>query len=132
MSAITVRVFAVTAGVLLGLGGFILACQALTLFMISLLGPVGGLAAAGGTLILLAALAFWCVRLPSQEVAKEAEEVKSAAGDMLAGLPVEALTSLIRKHPVKIVLAALMLGYTLIRSPERALRQAQSFILALI
>ncbi len=132
MSAITVRVFAVIAGVLLGLGGFILACQALMLALVNWLGPVGGLAAAAAILGLLAFAAFWFVRSPSKEVAEETEEAKAVAGDMLAGLPGEALAALIRKHPVKVILAALMLGYTMVRDPTRALRQAQSFVLALL
>ena len=55
MSAIKLRVFTAVAGVLLGLGAFALACQALIVALVNWLGPVGGLAAAAG---LLAALSF--------------------------------------------------------------------------
>ncbi len=132
MSAITFRVFAAIAGVLLGLGAFVLACQALTVALTDWLGTAGGLMAAAGILLALAVIAFWIVSRPSAEVAAETEEAKSAAVDMLADLPGDAIMSLIRKHPVTVVLAALMLGYTLIRDPGRAMRQFQTVVLGLL
>ena len=132
MSAITFRVFGAVAGALLGLGAFVLACQALTLALIDRLGTVGGLSAAAATLLALAVIAFWFVSRPSAEVAAETEEAKSAAAGMIAGLPMDAVMSAIRKHPVAIVLAALLLGYTLIRDPGKAMRQMQSIVLGLL
>ena len=105
MSAITFRVFGAIAGALLGLGAFVLACQALTLALIDRLGTVGGLSAAAATLLALA---------------------------IIAGLPMDAAMSAIRKHPVALVLAALLLGYTLIRDPGKAMRQMQSIVLGLL
>jgi hypothetical protein len=132
VSAITFRVFGAVAGALLGLGAFVLACQALTLALIDRLGTVGGLSAAAATLLALAVIAFWFVSRPSAEVAAETEEAKSAAAGMIAGLPMDAVMSAIRKHPVAIVLAALLLGYTLIRDPGKAMRQMQSIVLGLL
>ena len=103
MSAITFRVFAAIAGALLGLGAFVLACQALTIALIDRLGTVGGLTAAAATLLAFAVIAFWFVS-----------------------------RSAIRKHPVALVLAALLLGYTLIRDPGKAMRQMQSIVLGLL
>ena len=132
MSAITSRVFAAIAGALLGLGAFVLACQALTLALIDRLGTVGGLSAAAATLLALAVIAFWLVSRPSAEVAAETEEAKSAAAGMIAGLPMDAAMSAIRKHPVALVLAALLLGYTLIRDPGKAMGQMPSIVLGLL
>lgn len=132
MSAITFRVFAAIAGALLGLGAFGLACQALTLALIDRLGTVGGLGAAAATLLTLAIIAFWFVPRPSAEVAAETEEAKSAAAGMIAVLPMDAAMSAIRKHPVALVLAALLLGYTLIRDPGKVMRQMQSIVLGLL
>jgi hypothetical protein len=116
----------------LGLGAFVLACQALTIALIDRLGTVGGLSAAAATLLALAVIAFWFVSRPSAEVAAETEEAKSAAAGMIAGLPMDAAMSAIRKHPVALVLAALLLGYTLIRDPGKAMRQMQSIVLGLL
>ncbi len=132
MSAITFRVLAAIAGALMGLGAFVLACQALTIALIDRLGTVGGLSAAAATLLALAVIAFWFVSRPSAEVAAETEEAKSAAAGMIAGLPMDAAMSAIRKHPVVLVLAALLLGYTLIRDPGKAMRQMQSIVLGLL
>lgn len=132
MSAIKLRIFTAVAGVIMGLGAFALACQALIVALVNWLGPVGGLAAGAGLLAVLSVLAFWAVSRPSEEVEEETEEVKTAAADMLAGLPGDAVMTLIRKHPTAVVLAALMLGYTLIRDPGRAMRQLQSMVLALL
>lgn len=116
----------------MGLGAFVLACQALLVALVNWLGPVAGLAAAAGVLAVLSFLALWAVSRPSEEVQEETEEVKTAAASMLAGLPGDAAMALIRKHPTAVVLAALMLGYTLIKDPGRAMRQLQSMVLAIL
>ena len=58
--------------------------------------------------------------------------VGTTAAGLLAGLPGDAVMALIRKHPTAVVLAALMLGYTLIKDPGRAMRQLQSMVLAIL
>lgn len=132
MPAIKFRVFATIAGVLTGLGSFVLACQALTLALVNGLGPVWGLTAAAALLALVAVAAFWSVLRPSEEMEAETEEAKTAAADMISGLPAEALSALIRKHPLALSVAAVTLGYTVIREPGRALRQAQSILLGVL
>lgn len=132
MSAITVKVVAAIAGALLGLGAFWLACNALTHALTGWLGTIGGLAAASALLAAFAFLAFWILFRRSEEVATETEEAKTAAADMLAGLPGEAVMSIIRKHPVTAILAAVMIGYSLIRDPGRVMRQLQSIVIGLL
>lgn len=132
MSAIRFRVFAAIAGALLGLGAFVLVCQALTVVMIAWLGTVGGLMAAAAILALFAFIAFWVVSRPNPEMAEELDDAKSAATDMLAGIPGDALLSLIRNHPVTAILAAAMMGYSLIRDPGRVMRQLQTLVVGLL
>ncbi len=132
MSAIRFRVFAAIAGALLGLGAFVLVCQALTVVMIAWLGTVGGLMAAAAILALFAFIAFWVVSRPNPEMAEELDDAKSAATDMLAGIPGDALLSLIRNHPVTAILAAVMMGYSLIRDPGRVMRQLQTLVVGLL
>ncbi len=132
MAAIKFRVFAAIAGAVMGLGAFVLACQALTTAMINWLGPTGGLTASAGILAVLALAAFVIVSRPIPEMDEEMDEAKSAAADMFAGIPGEAVLSLVRKHPITVVMAALMLGYTLIRDPGRAMRQFQSIVVGLL
>ena len=132
MSATTFRVFVAIAGALLGLGALVLACQALTLALIDRLGTVGGLSAAAAALLALAIIAFWFVTRPGAEVAGETQEAKPAAAGIIAGLPLGAAMSAVRKHHVALVLAALLLGYMLIRDPGKAMRQMQSIVLGLL
>lgn len=132
MPAITFRVFVAIAGVLTGLGAFVLACQALTLALVNGLGPVSGLMVSAAILASIASLAFWFVRRPSPQVEAETEDAKSAAADVITGLPAEALSALVRKHPLAVSLAAVTLGYSLIREPGRAIRQVQSMLLGVL
>jgi hypothetical protein len=132
VSAITSRILTAVAGVLLGLGAVVLACQALTAALVSWLGLIGGLLTGAVVLAALGALAFWAVLRRDPEVEEEVEEVKSAAADMLAGLPGDAIMALIRKHPTVVLVAALMLGLTLVRDPAKAMRQVQNMVLALL
>jgi hypothetical protein len=132
MPAITFKVFAAIAGVLTGLGGFILASQAMTLALVDWLGPVVGLCAAAAILVSLAALSFWFVQRTSLAAKEEAHDAKSAAADMISDLPGQAVLALIRKHPLAVSAAAVTIGYTLMRDPRKALRQAQAVLLKLI
>jgi membrane protein implicated in regulation of membrane protease activity len=96
--AITSRHLTAVVGVLLGLGAFVVACQALTAVLVNWRGEVAGLLTGAVLLAVVAAAAFSAVLRPDAEVQQEAHEVKAAAAHMLAGLPGNAIAALIRKH----------------------------------
>jgi ABC-type uncharacterized transport system permease subunit len=132
MKAVQTRLIAGVAGVLMGLGGLVLACNGIRLALIDALGPVWGTLAAGGLFLAIAAASFWYVFLPNRAVKQEVSEATSAAAGAVAGLPLDALATLVRSKPLIAVLAAIMIGYGLVRDPRGALRQAQSLVLGLI
>ena len=129
MSPLAFRLLTIAAGILLGLGGFVLACLSLTFALISSLGTVAGFTTAAAILFSLAALTIWIAQRPIRKDDAQADQEKSAASGDFKSLPLDVLSALVRKHPATVVLAALMLGYTLIRDPGRAVRQAQSMLL---
>ncbi|CAN0538993.1 unnamed protein product, partial [Scytosiphon promiscuus] len=47
-------------------------------------------------------------------------------------LPFDTLNSLVQKYPVAVTAGAMLLGYTLVRDPKTATRNAQRLLLGLL
>ena len=132
MDTTKLRLLAAATGLLLGFGAI------LTLFVAATLGlaPVLGLAWSAFVVasvgLVLAGLCLFFFLQPYRSMEEEVDEVEEATADALADLPFDALRSIVERRPLTSTAIALVLGYTLVRNPQAAQRQAERFIMSML
>jgi len=126
------RLLAAAAGLLLGLGATLTLFVAATLGLAEVLGLVWSAFVVATVGLLLAGICLFFFLQPHRSMEEEVDEVEEATADALADLPFDALRSLVERRPLTSTAIALVLGYTLVRNPQAAQRQAERFIMSML
>ncbi len=132
MDTTKLRLLAAVAGILLGLGGVAALVVALTLAIALFTGLILAAFIVSGTLLatMFACLAF-CLQ-PFRTVRDEVEDLEETTAGALADLPFDTMRAIVRKRPVTSTAMAALMGYSIVRHPQMAQRQAERFLMGLI
>ena len=132
MDITKLRLLAAAAGLLLGLGATLTLFVAATLGLAEVMGLVWAAFTVAMAGLLLAGICLFFFLQPYRSMEEEVDEVEEATADALADLPFDAIRSLVERRPLTTTAIALVLGYTLVRNPQAAQRQAERFIMSML
>lgn len=126
------RLISGAAGVLLGLGGIFALFVAATLALAEIMGLTAAAFVVAGAGVLLALICLVICFQPFRSMEDEVGSVEDATAETLADLPFETVRAFIERRPLTTTALAMALGYSVIRHPHAAQRQAERFVLSML
>ena len=126
------RFLAAVVGLLLGLVGTSALFVAATLALAGLVGLTAAAFIVAGSGIVLAGISLFVFLEPFRSMEEEVEDVEDVTAETLADLPFDAIRSFVERRPLTTTALAMALGYSVVRHPQAAQRQAERFILSML